>query len=175
MASEATFPATIMDAMRQQVKPRQPSQQEWNTQLYELQRRARRGPTPEIFYAKHLDNSRLAKEADPARGREIRTFAFAVGILFLLVMVYVVQRFQSIEYGYRIEAQKQLMEELSEKNRQLSLTEAQLNAPLRLDDLARGYGMDAPAPAQLARLNASSDSVPVEAKANIPASPAGNR
>jgi len=176
MASEATFPATIMDAMRQQVKPRQPSQQEWNAELYELQRRARRGPTPEVFYAKHLDNSRLTKEADPARGREIRTFAIACGILFLLVMVYVVQRFQSIEYGYRIEAQKQLMEDLSEKNRQLSLTEAQLNAPLRLDSLARGYGMDAPSPAQLVRLDTpASEGAPVEAQATIPARPADNR
>lgn len=168
--------ATIMDGMRQQVLPRQPSQQEWNAQLYDLQQRARRGPTPEIFYARRLDNSRLAKEADPARGREIRTFGIAVVVLFLLVMVYVVQRFQSIEYGYSVEAQKQQLEDLSEKNRQLRLTEAQLNAPLRLDELAQNYGMDAPAPSQLLRQDGVPvDGAPVEAQATIPARPAASR
>jgi hypothetical protein len=168
--------AAIMDGMRQQVMPRQPSQQERNAQLYELQQRARRGPTPEIFYARRLDNSRLAKETDPARGREIRTFGIAVCILFLLVMVYVVQRFQSIEYGYRIEAQKQQVEDLNEKNRQLRLTEAQLNAPLRLDGLARDYNMDAPQPSQLLRQDgAPADSAPVEARATIPPRPATSR
>jgi hypothetical protein len=45
-----------------------------NRELFELQRRARRGPTPEVFFAKHIDNSRIVKADDPERRREMRTF-----------------------------------------------------------------------------------------------------
>jgi cell division protein FtsL len=168
--------AMTMSGMRQQVKSREHSgehsKDEWNASLYAVQQRARRGPTPEVFYAKHLDNSRLVTEADPQRAREMRTFGIAMVALFLLVMVYVVQHFQSIEYGYKIESQKQQMEELSEQNRQLRLTEAELNAPLRLDAIAKSYGMDAPSPAQLVRSETMRpDSPPVLARAVMPTAP----
>ena len=38
-----------------------------NRELYETQRRARRGPTPEVFFTKHIDNSRIVKADDPER------------------------------------------------------------------------------------------------------------
>jgi len=170
-----------LNGMRQQVKDRELSQAEWNASLYAVQQRARRGPTPEVFHAKHIDNSRLRAEADPARAREIRTFGIAVTLLFVLVMVYVVQHFQSIEYGYQIEAKKQAYDELSEQNRQLRLQQAQLNAPLRLDQYARQLGMDAPSPAQLLRPESQQpqptapQSDPVLAKATLPAAPAAVR
>ena len=34
-----------------------------NRELFETQRRARRGPTPEVFFTKHIDNSRIVKDA----------------------------------------------------------------------------------------------------------------
>ena len=40
---------------------------ERNQSLLHAQQRARRGPTPEVFFAKHLDNTRLVKAADPVR------------------------------------------------------------------------------------------------------------
>ena len=58
-----------------------------NRELFELQRRARRGPTPEVFFAKHIDNTRIVKADDPERRREMRTFTGTMSILFLLVMV----------------------------------------------------------------------------------------
>src|SRR5712692_7473552 len=45
---------------------------ERNRELYEAQRRARRGPTPEVFFTKHIDNSRIVKADDPERRREMR-------------------------------------------------------------------------------------------------------
>jgi hypothetical protein len=60
-----------------------------NRELFELQQRARRGPTPEVFFVKHIDNSRIVKADDPERRREMRTFTATMGLLFLLVMVYV--------------------------------------------------------------------------------------
>ncbi len=78
-----------------------------NRELFELQRRARRGPTPEVFFVKHIDNSRIVKADDPERRREMRTFTAAMSVLFLLVMVYVWQHFSAIEVGYQVETQKQ--------------------------------------------------------------------
>ncbi len=85
-------------------------------------RRARRGPTPEVFFTKHIDNSRIVKADDPERRREMRTFTAVMSVLFLLVMVYVWQHFSAIEVGYQVEAQKQQVEQMREQNRQLRLT-----------------------------------------------------
>ena len=51
-------------------KNRAESLAERNRELYEQQRRARRGPTPEVFFTKHLDNSRIVKADDPERRKE---------------------------------------------------------------------------------------------------------
>ena len=94
-----------------------------NRELFELQRRGRRGPTPEVFFAKHIDNTRLVKADDPERRREMRSFSAVMSVLFVLVMVYVWQHFSAIEIGYNIEAQKQQVEQMREQNRQLRLSE----------------------------------------------------
>ena len=58
--------------------------------------------TPEIYFAKPIDNSRLMKIEDPRRSREMRQFGVALSCLFLLVMTYTWQHFKAIEYGYKI-------------------------------------------------------------------------
>jgi cell division protein FtsL len=142
-----------------------------NRELFELQKRARRGPTPEVFFAKHIDNSRIVKADDPERRREMRSFAVTMSILFLLVMVYVWQHLSAIEIGYQIETQKQQMEQMREENRQLRLTEAQLTDPGRIDQIARQLGLDAPQPGQVVRPDGSGAGVPVLAQAAAPALP----
>jgi cell division protein FtsL len=129
-----------------------------NLSLMAAQQRVRRGPTPEVFFTKRLDNSRLVTAADPQRAREMRSFAGAMAVLFVLIMVYGLQHFSAIEYGYRIEAEKQQMESLNEQNRQLRLTEAQLGAPARIDTMARQLGLNAPLPGQVVRPEIGSDS-----------------
>lgn len=124
---------------------------ERNQLLLHAQQRARRGPTPEVFFAKHLDNSRLVKAADPVRVNEMRRFAIAMMLMFAMVMIYGWQHFSSIEIGYRVEAEKQQLEQLREQSRQLGLTEAQLCDLNRLDREARRLGMDAPHPGQVVR------------------------
>lgn len=142
-----------------------------NRELFELQRRARRGPTPEVFFTKHIDNTRIVKADDPERRREMRTFAATMGLLFVLVMVYVWQHFSAIEVGYQIERQKTSVEQLAEENRQLRLTEAQLSDPGRIDQIARQLGMDAPQPGQVVRPDGSAVKGAVLAQAAAPALP----
>jgi len=140
---------------------------ERNGELFEAQRRARRGPTPEVFFTKHIDNSRIVKADDPERKREMRSFAAVMSVLFVLVMVYVWQHFSAIEIGYNIEAQKVQVEHLNEQNRQLRLTEAELSDPQRIDRIAKQLGLDAPQPGQVVRPDGSSDpNAPVLAQAH---------
>src|SRR5579875_2485342 len=124
---------------------------ERNRELFEQQRSRRRGPTPEMFFTKHIDNSRIVKADDPERRREMRTFTVVMSLFFLLTMVYVWQHFTAIEVGYKIEAQKTQVEQLREQNRQLRLTEAQLSDPGRIDRIAKQLGLDTPLPGQVVR------------------------
>ena len=143
---------------------------ERNRALFEAQLRGRRGPTPEIFFTKHIDNSRIVKADDPERRREMRVFTAMMSVLFLLVMVYVWQHFSAIEMGYQIEAQRTQVEQLREQNRQLRLTEAQLTDPGRIDRIARQLGLDTPEPGQVVRAEGDPNA-PVMAQATAPALP----
>src|SRR5262249_38943712 len=80
-------------------------------------RRSAWNGTPEIYFAKSIDNSRLVKIEDPKRGREMRQFAIALFCLFMIVMTYAWQHFKAIEYGYKVEALKAQRDGLNEMNR----------------------------------------------------------
>ena len=113
--------------------------------------------TPEIYFTKHIDNSRLVKADDPQRKKEMRIFVSTVASFFVLLMVYALQHFSAIEYGYKIEAQRKMRDELIEANRALKLEEASLRDPERIDVLARRMGLQAPMPGQVQRIEASVD------------------
>jgi cell division protein FtsL len=142
---------------------------ERNRALFEQQLSRRRGPTPEMFFTKHIDNSRIVKADDPERRREMRSFTIAMTLFFALTMVYVWQHFTAIEVGYKVEAQKQQVEQLREDNRQLRLTEATLSDPGRIDRIAKQLGLDEPTPGQVVRPDGSSNGAPVLAQASVPA------
>lgn len=124
---------------------------ERNRDCFERQRRALRGGTPEVFFVKHLDNTRIVKAEDPERRAEMRMFTYVMCTLFALAMVYVWQHFSAIEMGYQLETQRAQVETLRESNRQLRLTEAQLSEPKRIDHIARQLGMDTPRAGQVLR------------------------
>jgi cell division protein FtsL len=110
------------------------------------------GITPEVYFHKTIDNSRLVRVSDPQRRREIVMFSASVAALFLILMFYAWQHFRAIEYGYRIEAQKSERDRLVELNRALTLQEASLRDPGRIDPLARQMGLTAPQPGQVVRM-----------------------
>lgn len=109
--------------------------------------------TPEIYFRKAIDNSRLVKVDDPVRKREMRMLTIALAILFALVMVYAWQHFSAIEYGYRIEALKSKHDALVDANRQLRLEEARLRDPERIDAIAKQMGLQSPEVGQVVRLD----------------------
>jgi len=119
--------------------------------------------TPEIYFTKAIDNSRLVKVEDPRRVREMRQFGIALACLFLLVMTYAWQHFKAIEYGYRIESLKLERDGMVEMNRALRLEDASLRDPERIDELARRLGLQSPVAGQVLQLDiqSSDPSVPV--------------
>ncbi len=117
----------------------------------------RRGFVPEIYIAKHIDNSRLVKVTDHERNREMLMFTIAVVVLFALVIGYAWQHFSAIEYGYRIESQRVQRDNLVELNRALRLEEASLRDPERIDTLAQQMGLVAPQPGQIVRMDSGEE------------------
>lgn len=114
--------------------------------------------TPEVYFAKGIDNSRLVKVEDPRRNREMKQFCTALACLFMLVFTYAWQHFKAIEYGYQIESAKRELSNLNEMNRALHLEDASLRDPERIDVMARRMGLVPPQPGQVIRMDdATSD------------------
>jgi hypothetical protein len=109
--------------------------------------------TPEVYFTKSIDNSRLVKIEDPRRAREMRQFGISLACLFLLVMAYAFQHFRAIEYGYKIQALKSKCDSVIEMNRALRLEEASLRDPERIDRLARAMGLQSPEAGQVIEMN----------------------
>jgi cell division protein FtsL len=147
---------------------------EHNALLLAQQPMRRRGVrTPEVNFVKHFDNSRLIKAADPVRVHQMRIFTAAVTLLFSLVMFYGLQHFSAIEGSYRVESEKQALDQLREENRQLRLSEAEMTQPGRIDGLARQMGFAAPQPGQVVHATARPDnSAPILAQFTPPPPPA---
>src|SRR6266853_5876361 len=113
--------------------------------------------TPEIYFAKAIDNSRLVKVEDPGRNREMKQFGTALACLFLLVFTYAWQHFRAIEYGYQIESAKRELSNLTEMNRALRLEDASLRDPERIDVMARRMGLVPPDPGQVIRMDGATE------------------
>ncbi len=124
--------------------------------------------TPEIYFPKAIDNSRLVKVADPRRAREMRQFTLTLVVLFALVMVYAWQHFSAVEYGYKVEVLKSDRDSLVELNRALRLEQASLRDPERIDALARDMGLKTPDPGQVVRMDPAADNEGAEmARASV--------
>ena len=111
--------------------------------------------TPEIYFSKAIDNSRLVKVEDPRRNRDMKQFCIAMAFLFLLVFTYAWQHFKAIEYGYQIESAKRELAVITEMNHALRLEDASLRDPERIDLLARRMGLVPPEPGQVIRMEGS--------------------
>ena len=110
------------------------------------------GITPEIYFHKPIDNSRLVRIEDPKKKREMAILMGVLGILLALFLVFCWQHYRAIEYGYRNESLRQERDQLMQACRHLQLEEAQLREPWRIDELAHHMGLQAPVAGQVIRL-----------------------
>ncbi len=104
-------------------------------------------PNEDVYlYVKHIDNSRILREADPA-ARQIcwrligSSFAFAVIVIALLL-----PSLNRLMAGYKMEALRQERQRLELDRASLELAETKLLSPARLEELARMQRFVDPAP-----------------------------
>jgi cell division protein FtsL len=139
---------------------------EWSESAAATQPRGMFIGTPEIYFAKPLDNSRVLRVTDPKRRREMIWFGITLSVLFLFAMVYLWQHFSAIEYGYRIEQLTAQRDAIVASNRALSLEEASLKNLARIEGLALQMGMRRPADGEWQPMESATDpSTPVMAQA----------
>ena len=124
--------------------------------------------TPEIYFPKRIDNSRLIRIVDPKRRREMVAFGGMLSLLFVVVMVYLLQHLSAIQYGYRIEQAKAEQAAIVESNRALKLEESSLTDLERIEVEARKLGMIPPVAGQLQPMDSGNGdpNAPVMARAN---------
>jgi hypothetical protein len=104
-------------------------------------------PNEDVYlYVKHIDNSRILREADPA-ARQIcwrligSSIAFAVVVIALLL-----PSLNRLMAGYKMEALRQERQRLELDRASLELQETKLLSPARLEELARMQRFVDPAP-----------------------------
>jgi cell division protein FtsL len=111
---------------------------------------AGRAPYPEIYFVKHIDNSRLLREVDPEKRRECFSLLVLGTLAFLFIMLFAWQHFECVRYGYLIQQLKHEQVEMVERNHTLKVQFASLSDPQRIDTLARSeLGLAPPKPDQI--------------------------
>ena len=112
-----------------------------------------RAPYPEIYFVKHIDNSRLQREVDPEKRRECFGLLFLGSMAFVFIMLFAWQHFECVRYGYLIQQLKQEQSEKVEQNHSLKVQFASLSDPQRIDTLARSeLGLAPPKPSQIIQI-----------------------
>lgn len=121
-----------------------------NRRLRRNQPATGRASYPEIYFVKHIDNSRLRREVDLEKRSECFSLLGLGAVVFLFMMLFAWQHFQCVRYGYQIEQLKQQQASLEEWNHALKIESASLADPQRIDTLARSQlGLVPPKPDQV--------------------------
>ena len=113
-------------------------------------------PNEDVYlYVKHIDNSRVLREADPAARKACwrligSSFAFAVLVIGLLL-----PSLNRMMAGYHMEALRQERQRLELDRASLELAETKLLSPARLEELARMQRFVDPAPEAVVYLDAN--------------------
>jgi len=118
---------------------------------------AGRARFPEIYYTKHIDNSRLVREAALGKWREYFNLVVLVMLAFVLGLVFSWQHLECVQDGYEIQGLKKEYAKQQEWNHQLRLSQAKLADPQRIGPLAISLGMVSPSPKQIIQWSAASE------------------
>jgi cell division protein FtsL len=105
-----------------------------------------------FYTVKRVDNSRLRREVNPEHRRECLLLLGLSILVFGFVFCFAWQHFQCVSTGYQIEQLKAQRAALVEWNHQLSVEQASLADPQRIDNLARYSGLVSPSPQQVFRV-----------------------
>jgi cell division protein FtsL len=106
--------------------------------------------TTEFHTVKRIDNTRLVRQMEPVKLRNLyRTVALG-GIIAAFFMLYIYQHFRCIDLSFQLEDLKAQQARSASLNSELKLEIASLRNPMRIDIIAhRQLGLTQPLPTQV--------------------------
>ncbi|MGB9465607.1 MAG: hypothetical protein WBR10_10885 [Candidatus Acidiferrum sp.] len=115
-----------------------------------MTRKSKKAAAAEFHTVKRIDNSRLVRNVEPAKMRNLwRTVALG-SVVAAFFMLYVYQHFRCIDLSFQLEALRELRMKAAATNSGLKLEIAGLRSPMRIDSVARRQlGLTEPLPMQV--------------------------
>jgi cell division protein FtsL len=99
--------------------------------------RKRKSRATEFHTVKHLDNTRLVRNVEPAKMRNLyRTLALG-SVIAAFFLLYIYQHFKCIDLSFQLEAARSERVDAAAQNSSLKLEIASLSNPKRIDMIAR--------------------------------------
>ncbi len=109
-----------------------------------------RARSPEIYFRKPIDNSRLRRDVDWAKRRECYRFLALGGVVFLFFLLVCWEHFECVRYGYEIQQLRSQQAAMQNWDNRLRMERASLANPQRIDRLAQTeLGLIPPQPGQI--------------------------
>ena len=120
-------------------------------------RKRKKAVTAEFHTVKRIDNSRLVRNVEPAKMRNLwRTVALG-SVVAAFFLLYIFQHFRCIDLSFQLEGVKVKQSEAASLNSSLKLEIASLRNPMRIDVIARRQlGLTEPLPTQVQEYDAPS-------------------
>ena len=104
----------------------------------------------EFHTVKKIDNSRLVRNVEPAKLRNLWRMAALGSIVAAFLTLYIYQHFRCIDLSFQLEALKAEQLKAAALNSELKLEIAGLRNPMRIDIIARRrLGLTEPLPTQV--------------------------
>lgn len=110
----------------------------------------RKAVRAEFHTVKRIDNSRLVRNVEPAKMRNLIRTAALGSVIAAIFMLYVYQHFRCIDLSFQLEDLKSQHMKAAALNSELKLEIASLRNPMRIDAIARRrLGLTEPLPTQV--------------------------
>jgi cell division protein FtsB len=115
-----------------------------------MTRKRKKAAHTEFHTVKRIDNSRLVRQAEPARMQGFYRTAGWGAVVAVFLMFYVYQHFRCIDLSFQLEDLKSRQTKISALNSELRLEIEGLRDPRRIDVIARRQlGLTEPLPTQV--------------------------
>ena len=104
----------------------------------------------EFRTVKRIDNSRLVRNMEPAKQKNLFRTAGLGGVVAIFFLFYIFQHFRCIDLSFQLEDLKTQQAQAAALNSELKLEIANLRDPMRIDVIARKQlGLTEPLPTQM--------------------------
>jgi len=111
----------------------------------------------EFRTVKRIDNSRLVRNMEPAKQKNLFRTAGLGGVVAIFFLFYIFQHFRCIDLSFQLEDLKTQQAQAAALNSELKLEIANLRDPMRIDVIARKQlGLTEPLPTQMREYEAPS-------------------